>query len=192
MHINTFKKIEQEILEIISQSDIPEDYPHAKSVREWVLKLKADADFTLQIAALAHDIERAFVERKVKRNEYKNYNDFKKAHAANSTRMVSEILDKYPVSEDTKNKIAYLVEQHELGADNDRELSVLTDADSISFFEVNLPFYFERNSEEETFFRMRWGYKRLSGPAKRVIGKFNYQNERINQLLKKCISSEED
>ena len=81
-------------------------------MKEWVLRLKPDADFTLQIAALAHDIERAFVERKVKRSEYKDYNDFKKAHAANSTRMVSEILDKYPVSEDTKNKIAYLVEQH--------------------------------------------------------------------------------
>lgn len=190
MHTNTFKKVQQEILEIISQSHIPEDYPHAENVKEWVLRLKPDADFTLQIAALAHDIERAFAERTVKRKEYKDYNAFKKAHAANSALIVSEILNKYSLDKNTKNRITHLVEQHEFVTDNDQELSVLTDADSISFFEVNLPFYFVRNSEEETFFRMRWGYKRLSGPAKRVIRKFNYQNERINHLLKKCISSE--
>jgi hypothetical protein len=190
MHTNTFKKVQQEILEIISQSHIPEDYPHAKSVREWVLKLKPDAGFALQIAALAHDIERALAEGKVKRKEYRDYNAFKKAHAANSALIVSEILNKYPLDKNTKNRITHLVEQHEFVTDNDRELSVLTDADSISFFEVNLPFYFQRNSEQETFFRMRWGYKRLSGRAKRVIRKFDYRNERVNHLLKKCISSE--
>ncbi|MFC1755595.1 hypothetical protein ACFL96_19770 [Thermoproteota archaeon] len=56
--------LEKEIQDIISNSPVETDLAHARldhsrSTREWVLKLKPDADMTLQIAALAHDIERA-------------------------------------------------------------------------------------------------------------------------------------
>ncbi len=177
-------------MEIISHSSIPEDYLHAKNVREWVLRLKPDANWALQIAALAHDVERAFDQRKVKRAEYKDYSAFKKAHASNSAKIITEILEKYPLNGSLKNKIIYLVEQHESGNDKDRELSVLNDADGISFFQINLPFYFKRNTEEETLFRMRWGYKRLSRPARNIVKKFKYEDEKLNQLLEECIVSE--
>jgi len=189
MPTDTLKKVEQDILKIISRSRIPEDYLHARNVREWVLRLKPGADFALRIAALAHDIERAFPGRKIRRGDYGDYDSFKKAHARNSARIISEILDGYPLTAEMKNKIAYLVEGHELSEDHDQNLSTLKDADGISFFEVNLPFYFQRNTEEETLFRMRWGYRRLSSSAREIVKKFKYQNEKLNSLFKKCISS---
>jgi len=51
MSINYRKAIENEIEDIISCSDVPEDYAHAKSVKEWVLKFRPDADWALQLAA---------------------------------------------------------------------------------------------------------------------------------------------
>ena len=77
--MDLMEEIEREIEKIVEKSEVPEDYPHARNVREWVLRLKPDADMALQIAALAHDIERAISKRKILRGNYKNYNDFKKA-----------------------------------------------------------------------------------------------------------------
>ncbi|SVD31636.1 uncharacterized protein METZ01_LOCUS384490, partial [marine metagenome] len=44
---------------VIARSKVPEDPVHAENVLEWVLKLKPDAGEALQLAALAHDIDRA-------------------------------------------------------------------------------------------------------------------------------------
>ena len=63
--------VKKKIEKIIKNSLVPEDPMHSKNTLEWLLKLKPDADEALQIAALAHDIERAIGKRKVKRKDYK-------------------------------------------------------------------------------------------------------------------------
>ncbi len=191
MSINYRKAIENEVEDIISRSDVPEDYAHAKSVKEWVLKFRPDADWALQIAAFAHDIERALPQRKVIRSKFSDYNDFKNAHALSSARVIQEILDKYPLSRKVKNKILILIRNHELGQSEDSDLAVLKDADSLSFFEVNLLAYAERNDESEILSRMIWGYQRLSKRARQIVKEFHYENERLNEFLQRIISSEE-
>ena len=66
--------LEKEIECIIKNSPIPTDPIHSKKTREWVLKLKPYASEELQIAALAHDIERGFRGKKV---EFETYDDYK-------------------------------------------------------------------------------------------------------------------
>lgn len=191
MSINYRKVIENEIEDIISRSDVPEDYAHAKSVKEWVLEFRPDADWALQIAAFAHDIERALPQRKVIRSKFSDYNDFKNAHALRSTKVIQEILDKYPLSRKVKNKIFILIRNHELGQSEDSDLAVLKDADSLSFFKVNLLAYAERNDESEILSRMMWGYQRLSERARQIIKEFHYENERLHEFLQRILSSEE-
>ena len=191
MSINYHKAIENEIEHIISRSYVPEDYAHAKSVKEWMLKFRPDAIWAIQLAAFAHDIERALPQRKVIRSKFSDYDDFKNAHALNSARVVQEILDKYPLSRRVKNKILNLIKNHELGQTKDSDLDVLNDADSLSFFKVNLLAYAERNDESEILSRMMWGYQRLSERARQIIKEFHYENERLNEFLQRIISSEE-
>jgi hypothetical protein len=69
--------LKRKIEEIIKKSPVSEDPIHSKNTLEWLLKLKPDADEALKIAALGHDIERAIEERKVRREDYKNYDEFK-------------------------------------------------------------------------------------------------------------------
>ncbi|MFQ5824539.1 MAG: DUF4202 family protein [bacterium] len=192
MLLDFLTNIEKEIEQIIQKSNLPEDFQHAHNTRIWILKLKPDANWALQLAALAHDIERAIPQRKITRSEYEDFNAFKRAHALNSARIVGEILEKYPLSDTIKSRIKYLIELHEFGRDGDPELLVLKDADSLSFFEVNLPLYFQRNSEQETLFRMRWGYARLSNQAKKFVKKMSYKNDRLNKLLRICIESKQE
>ena len=177
------KNIELEIETIISKSQVPEDSIHSKNTREWVLKLKPEADTSLQIAALGHDIERSIEQRKIKRENFTDYDEFKKAHSQNSATILQEILLKYDGNHDFIDKVVNLVLLHEFGGT--LQANILKYADSISFFDVNLPFYFQRNSERETAFRMKWGYKKLSLFAKSIVRNFSYDNVELEAFFNK-------
>jgi hypothetical protein len=167
--------VKKRIEEIVKTSPVPEDPIHSRNTLEWLLRLKPDADEALQIAALGHDIERAIEERKVRREDYKNYDDFKDAHASNSAKILAEIMRGCSISKELADDSFFLVCHHETGGT--RCSDILRDADSISFFHVNLPYYFVRNGVEETKRRYLWGYRRLPNNLKGLVAEFDYQNK---------------
>lgn len=181
-------RIKTDILQILIHSPLREDYEHALNVLQWVNRLKPKADFALRIAAIGHDLERALPERKVQRMNFSSYDDFKRAHAANSAEIVNEILSMYPIAQDVIERICDLVANHEFGKDGDLDLTILKDADSLSFFEINLPYYFHREGEKETYFRMQWGYHRMSEKAKPFLKSFHYEEDILNSFLHKIES----
>lgn len=79
-----------------------------------------------------------------------------------------------------------LVSQHETGG-VDRS-NLLGNADTISFFDVNLPLYFTRNTREEVVRRYLWGYQRLAPNLRHFLNRFNYENKEIEALLKEVIA----
>ena len=166
---------------IIKKSQVPEDPIHSKNTLEWLLKLKPDADDALKIAALGHDIERAIAERKVRREDYKDYDEFKEAHASNSAKILAEIMKECNISKKLADDVVFLVCHHETGGT--RRVDILRDADSISFFHVNLPYYFLRNGIEETKRRCLWGYKKLPKNMQEVVVKFNYKDKELESLV---------
>jgi hypothetical protein len=177
------------IEEIISKSLVPEDPAHARNTLEWLLKLKPDADQALKIAVLGHDIERAIEERKVRPQNYPSYDDFKRAHALNSAQILREIMKECNINEELAEEVFSLVRYHETGGDS--RTDILRDADSISFFQVNLPDYFVRNGVEETKRRCLWGYKRLPADLKKVVDGFSYQDKELEALMKDCFAEVE-
>ncbi len=170
---------------IIERSLVPEDPIHAKNTLEWLLKLKPDADEALKIAAYGHDIERAIENRKVRREDYKSYDDFKKSHALNSADILKEIMEECNVRSELVKDVFNLVCHHETGGDG--RADVLSYADSISFFQVNLPYYFARNSLEDTKRRFLWGYMRLPDNLKTVVAEFDYQEIELDSLVRTWI-----
>jgi hypothetical protein len=181
--------VKKKIEGIIEKSIVTEDPIHSKNTLEWLFKLKPDADEALKIAALGHDIERAIEEQKVRRKDYKSYDEFKKAHASNSARILKKIMEECNVRKELVDDVFFLVSRHEIGGD--KRVDVLKYADSISFFHVNLPYYFVRNDVEETKKRCSWGYKKLSDSLKGVVAEFDYQNKELELLVKICIGESE-
>ena len=178
--------IKRKIEKIIEKSSVPEDPVHSRNTLEWLLKLEPNADVALQIAALGHDIERAVVQRKVNRQSYKNYDDFKYGHSLNSAKILSELMEGCNISRELINDVTSLVSNHETGGD--KRSDILKNADSISFFHVNLPYYFERNSFEETKKRYLWGYRKLPVNLKMIVAEFNYDNKKLESLINvKCL-----
>lgn len=180
-----FKKIITEIETIITQSEIPEDPLHAENTLEWLLKFRPAAGLPLRIAAYAHDIERAIRRRRVFRDEYDKYDSYKEAHARNGAKILREILEKSEIPESIIKEACRLVSLHEVGGDVSSNL--LKDADSISFFEVNLPLYFEREGWAETKRRCLWGYRRISKQRQNIVSSMNYKDGEITRLLKEVI-----
>jgi hypothetical protein len=183
--MDSIKCAKQKIRLVISKSSVPEDPVHAENVLEWVLKLKSDANNALQIAALAHDIDRVDEKRKVQRYDFNDYNEFKAAHANNSAKILKEILHECHVKQSIIDEACQLVERHEFGGDQCSDL--LKDADSISYFEVNMPLYFQREGYEETLKRCIWGYHRLSPKMKKICRNITYPQHSLTKILKETI-----
>ncbi len=176
-----------QIAEVIAGSSVPEDPRHASNTLEWLMRLDPDADAALQIAALGHDIDRAVPAQKVQRADFEDYDDFKAAHARNGARILCEILRECGVSDEAlMREVHHLVCVHEVGGDPRSDL--LKDADSISYFDVNLPLYFEREGWEETRRRCTWGYLRLSARARSIVASLKF-DEPLGELMNESIEA---
>jgi hypothetical protein len=175
----------QRIREIIADSRVPEDPRHAENTLKWLFRLETQADPALQIAALGHDIDRAVETRKVRRTDFNDYDAFKAAHARNGAAILREILNKCAVAKSVADEACRLVTLHEVGGDPRSDL--LKDADSVSFFKVNMPLYYQREGWEETRRRCSWGYRRLSVRLKKIVRRLTYDDEALTRLLKEAI-----
>jgi hypothetical protein len=180
--VDPIERTRLRIAEVIAGSSVPEDPRHSKNTLEWLLRLDPNADAALQIAALGHDIDRAVAARKVQRADFSDYDDFKAAHARNGAEILAEILWESGVREESlAREVKRLVCCHEVGGDARSDL--LVDADSISYFDVNLPLYHARNSRKETLRRCLWGYERLSPRARSIVATIRQPSEDLEVLM---------
>jgi len=134
-----FDQLKSEIEKILSNSPLDFEIRHSQLTLERLLKLDPNADEALQIAAIAHDIERGIT--KITEKDLKdlsNFNQFKKEHCIRSAEYTKEILLKYKYPQDTIDKVTKLIANHEFGGD--KEGNLLMDADSLAYFSYNIPF----------------------------------------------------
>jgi hypothetical protein len=176
---------EERIRSAISRGKVPEDPLHAENTLTWVLKLMPNADQALQLAALGHDIDRAIESRRVRKDCFHTFNEFKAAHALNSAAIVGEILEECGVDEEISAEVCRLVRIHETGGDERSE--VLKNADALSYFQDNLPFYFARYGWAETKRRSLWGFSRLSPELRPIVAQLSFVSEDLNALLQEVV-----
>lgn len=183
--MNSVERAKEKIRRIIAASRVPEGPQHADNTLRWLLHLKPDTGDALQLAALAHDIDRSEKKTKVKRADFDDYDAFKSSHACNGAKILRPILMTCDVKREIVNEACRLVTAHEVGSDLDSD--ILRDADSISYFDVNLPLYYQREGRDKTKQRSRWGYRRLSPQAQEIVKQFRYKGETLTCLLREVI-----
>jgi hypothetical protein len=153
-----------------------EVHPHAEHLeraRHWLLVMQPDADAALQIAAITHDIERAFPAPEDP-PEAGNplspiYNQW---HQERSARVTEQWLREQGARRELVDRVGALVRVHEFGGpDGGDELQA---ADSLAFLEVQIPL-FERLVANGSIDRdvavrkLRWMYERIQIPRARPI-----------------------
>jgi len=181
MDERTIEDVKREISRLTMQSVFPEEPIHSINTLEWLLKLDPDSDEALRLAALGHDIERSFADKRVYSGDYESYDEYKQAHALNSAQIMSQIMEEHGLDQETVDDVARLVAHHEHGGGRREDL--LKDADKLSFFHVCLPFYYDRKGEEITKKRCVWTYRKLSENLRGIIEEFDYMDEGLKRLV---------
>jgi hypothetical protein len=165
--MNSLECARSKIRRIIAGSKVPEDPAHAENTVVWLLRLDPHADQFLQLAALAHDVERADEVTKVRRGAFVDYDAYKAAHASHSAEIVRRILEDCGASVVEVKEVCGPVRLHEVGGEPRSD--VLKEADAISFFDTNLHMYHQREGLSETVRRSAWGYRRLSARGRDAV-----------------------
>ncbi len=171
---------------MIARSEVAEDPAHADNTLAWLLRLEPAADQALQLAALAHDIERATRDR-YRREAFDDYDAFKAAHARRGARLLRRLIQPCGLPPATLDEACRLVERHETGGDPRSDL--LREADSLSYFDVNLPLYYAREGWDETLRRAIWGLGRLGRRGRDAMRGLRYQNPILQRLVDTALQS---
>lgn len=175
-------KLKEEILNTLDQSDLGRESSHAENTLHWVMKIKPDAHLALQIAALAHDIERG-VSPRFKSDDFKNHGDYKKAHSERGADILNKILNKHDIDKKIIKEATDLVRLHEVGGTDYAD--ILMDADSISFFDNNLEFYYKYKGLEGTLKQIDYKLQRCSPRAQKYIGNLEIYKSFMQKLQNK-------
>lgn len=143
----------------------------------WVRQLDPDADEAVVIAAMTHDMERAFpgpasppLESGYTPEEYRDYSI---RHSLRSARIVGEFLKGQGADENLVGKVEKLIRSHEFGGSYEQNL--VADADSISFLEVNALLFIswipERRTKAEVREKFLLMYNRIKLPRAQELAK---------------------
>lgn len=162
-----FEQIKSEVEKIIINSRCKTDWQHANLTLEWVLKIKPDVDEALKIAAYAHDIERGVpMDNRPKHEDFSNYDEYKVWYATRCSQLVEDLLIKMGCEDKFVAKVKHLVQNHEVGGDD--ESNVLKDADSISFILTNLGSYTKEYGIKKAKEKIDYMYNRMTDRGKQV------------------------
>ena len=163
-------------------------YPHLVNTETLVRDLSQsryhrEADIALRIAALSHDIDRAFPDKEVvftydpqKEMAYEGqYAAYKRRHSCVSAEIVSEFLAPYQPLPSLMQKVRHLVMNHDTALEDmpdfKQDLEIVRDADRISFFNDNLLTYLttHRGNTERILAKLRYMYLEATPDGRRII-----------------------
>jgi hypothetical protein len=151
---------------------------HFDRTVHWLKVLKPDADEASLIAAIGHDIERAFRKNDPFENKSKKFTDENhlKNHQETGAKILEKFLKEQGADLNTIKKVKHLVSNHEIGGDVDQNL--LKDADSLSFLENNADIFLKRLEKlgySKVKEKFDWMYFRITQPKAKKIGKPFYK-----------------
>jgi hypothetical protein len=175
--MNNLDQIKKEIEKFMKKSPLSNDFDHSKHTLECLLRIKPDADEALQIAALAHDIERGMVKwADISKKDLEiTSKEYLRPHEEGGAEIVGKILKKYNSDNDFIEKVKHLVARHEEGGDDEQNL--IKDADSLSFFERFIPNFLARAlifGKKVSKKKLDWMYNRITSDKVKEMAKKNY------------------
>lgn len=152
----------------------PRHMVHFERTVYWVKQLKSDADEAMLIAALAHDAERVFRDKKTKHSgKYIKEPEFLQIHQQGGAKLVGEFLEQNGADKALIERVKMLIVKHEEGGNPDQNF--LMDADSISFLENNVDHFIsdlmEVYGRDKTREKFEWMYNRMSSQKAKEIAK---------------------
>ncbi|WP_437276514.1 DUF4202 family protein [Sorangium sp. So ce375] len=153
------------------------DYDHAIDVWQWMLRLEPRAGFAVQAAALFHDVERLVSEADVRiEHRAPDYQGFKDEHARRGAALTRAALAGVGLPPEVLDRIGALVASHERPG-GDAELTLLNDADALSFFSLNSAGFLDCYGPEHTRAKVVYTLRRLRPEARALLPRIRCRPE---------------
>lgn len=161
---------------------------HLIKTEEWLLVLQPDASEELRLAALTHDMERAFPGPDSPKAQGGVDHDYNRAHSERSATIVGAFLHTQGASESLVEAVMSLIRAHEYGGWP--EANLLQAADSLSFLEVNITMFLQSIPADDDGSRRAqvrskfvWMYERIQLPQAQALASPLYK-EALERLEK--------
>ncbi len=141
---------------------------HLERTLFWVRELEPEAGEELLMAAVSHDIERAFNSEAKDMKEYRT-GEGQREHEEEGGRLMFEFLAATGYDRAKAERVRELIARHETGGD--REQDLLRDADSLSWLEVSAPRHITKKMfpPEEMTRKVEYMYARIGSARVREL-----------------------
>jgi hypothetical protein len=180
MDLHIYNEAEQFVFDSFNKIGKPTQIKHFVQTVHWLKVLSPEADEALLVAAIAHDIERAFRQKDVleKKNSAGFTSlEFYRLHEERGAKIIADFLKHQNVSEDFVGRVKMLVSRHEEGGNDDQNL--LKDADSVSFFETNVLLFLgekvKEDGKEKVKQKFEWMFNRITSEKAKQIAQPMYE-----------------
>ena len=161
---------------------VVENYPynrdHLVKALEWLDRLAPGAPEAVRLAALTHDMERAFPGPDSPVLESLDDPVYERLHSERSARIVSEWLASQGADQQLTSEVAALIVAHEVGGT--READLVQAADRLSFLETNVDLFLGfvesgRFSIDEVRTKFQHSYHRIRVPDAKALARPLYE-----------------
>jgi hypothetical protein len=168
-------KVEQFVTDSFQKAGKEGSLLHLTRTAYWLKELQPDADEYMQIAALTHDIERAYRED-AKIDQLLLENGFQdpiylQLHQEHGAEIIGKFLQEQKVDPIQIDRVKAMVAYHEIGGNE--EQNMIKDADSISFFENNVSHFIQKRlpffDKENIRLKFDWMYNRITSTKAKQI-----------------------
>lgn len=175
--MNFYPLVVSFVKEAFERAGKERNIPHCERTVHWVTTLDPACSEALRIAAYAHDCERAFRDLKAKgaAERSKGFLDevFLRNHQMRGARIVGDFLRAQHADDALIRHAEALIACHEIGGTH--EADILRDADSVSFFETQAPYFLSHLLSEVGAGKIRdkfaWMFERITHPEARRVAK---------------------
>lgn len=142
---------------------------HLEQTAYWLRKIYPESDDAMLVAAISHDIERAFraegMSSKEKKLGFINA-DFFRIHEEQGAEIMADFLQQHNQPKEFIEKVYSLIARHEEGGNE--EQNILRDADSLSFLENNVDYFINNkiqiNGYDTVKEKIYWMFERITTP----------------------------
>lgn len=190
------KLLEDKIIEILKPTK--KELIHGQETVKWLNKLYPEAPWEIEIAALAHDIERAVPDipnmtpPKINKIDNEDYSDWKARHAQRSAVIVEHLMRTYLFNDSQIQIVKSAIAEHDTMNKNNKDKDLdsnntyifpeagsvaVCDADSARFFDSGLPNYIHAYGLESAKIKAKDMYSRCTAKTKRIISNIDFNKE---------------
>lgn len=175
MDDSLYHSVEQFIIDSFTKAGKEGSILHLTRTAYWLKQLQPDADEYMFIAALSHDIERAYrdhdtMERLLWEKGFRDP-EFLRLHQEKGAEIIRDFLTGQNVDHHQIERVKAMVRHHEEGGNE--EQNVIKDADSISFFENNISHFIQKQlpsfGKEKVKIKFDWMYNRITSEKAKQI-----------------------